>query len=219
MTKIKICGVTQLDDAARIAAAWASTSSASTSGPGRSRLPSHRRARVASRRLRGSAGSTQVVGVFSSMPSLAEILAVAADLDIIQLHGDEQPDDCVRIGRETGKPVWSWALAVKAAPRPRPARELAGRRGALLDAPSADARRLRHRLRLEPRARGAPPQPRAGGSRCSPVAVTSETVAEAIAIVEPWAVDVASGVEAAPGIKDADKLAAFVAAVTATQSR
>jgi phosphoribosylanthranilate isomerase len=38
-------------------------------------------------------------------------------------------------------------------------------------------------------------------------------VAAAIAEVGPWVVDVASGVEAAPGIKDPERLAAFVAAV------
>jgi phosphoribosylanthranilate isomerase len=37
-------------------------------------------------------------------------------------------------------------------------------------------------------------------------------VAEGIAAVRPYAVDVASGVEAAPGVKDPDKLAAFFAA-------
>ena len=43
--------------------------------------------------------------------------------------------------------------------------------------------------------------------------LTPECVAEAIGVVQPWAVDVASGVETAPGVKDFDKIAAFLRAV------
>jgi phosphoribosylanthranilate isomerase len=43
--------------------------------------------------------------------------------------------------------------------------------------------------------------------------LTSENVADGIAAVKPWGVDVASGVEASPGVKDPAKLEAFLAAV------
>jgi phosphoribosylanthranilate isomerase len=46
--------------------------------------------------------------------------------------------------------------------------------------------------------------------------LTPENVAEAIAVVRPFAVDVASGVEREPGVKDPDKLVAFAEAVRST---
>jgi phosphoribosylanthranilate isomerase len=43
--------------------------------------------------------------------------------------------------------------------------------------------------------------------------MSPENVHAAIDAVSPWAVDVASGIESAPGVKDRTKLAAFLAAV------
>jgi phosphoribosylanthranilate isomerase len=48
--------------------------------------------------------------------------------------------------------------------------------------------------------------------------LTSANVAEGIALVKPWAVDVSSGVERSKGIKDPQKIAAFVAAVRSANS-
>lgn len=210
MTKVKICGVTLPDDAARVAASGADFIGLNFWPKSKRYLDPARGPLLAT--VARAAGAIQVVGVFVDA-SLDDITAVASqvDLDIIQLHGDEDPDALAAIGRATNRPVWK-SIAVGA---PRDLDHLDAWRvdALLLDTPSAgrggsgatfdwslaaDARRRYPTRRLL----------LAGG-------LTPDNVGAAITQVAPWAVDVASGVETAPGIKDAARLAAFLAAVRA----
>lgn len=208
MTRVKICGVTLPDDAARVSAAGADFIGLNF-WPRSKRYVDPERAPMLASVARG-AGSAKLVGVFVD-PDVDEVLAVTAqvDLDIIQLHGDEHPDQVQRISRAVYRPVWKavpvasqrdiehldvWPVEAILLDAPTPGR---GGAGAKFDWKLArEARERFPRLHVV----------LAGGLR-------PDNVADAIAAVDPWAVDVASGVEAGPGIKDAAKLDAFVAAV------
>lgn len=145
------------------------------------------------------------VGLFVNEP--AERLRAVLDavsLDLLQFHGDESPDYCARFGRP-------WLKAIRMREDVDLAGEAARYRGAtglLLDAyrpgtPGGTGEsfawsRVPSGLAL--------PIVLAGG-------LNPGNVAEAIATVHPFAVDVSGGVEIAPGIKDTERMAAFVAAV------
>ena len=214
MTRIKICGVTLPDDAARVAAAGVDFIGLNF-WPRSKRYLVPERAPLIAAAARGS-GTPKLVGVFVD-PDPDEVLEIAknVDLDIIQLHGDESADTCKRISLAVYRPVWK-AVAVSSV-RDIEHLDAFPVEAVLLDAPTPGrggaGARFDHNLARQARER----HPRinvvlAGG-------LTAETVASAIAIVEPWAVDVASGVEAAPGIKDPAKLTAFVSAVRAASPR
>jgi phosphoribosylanthranilate isomerase len=208
VTLIKICGVTRPDDAARVAAAGVDFI-------GLNFWPRSRRAVAPERapELAGAArgaGTARIVGVFVDAAREAiTAIAQAAQLDAIQLHGDEAPEDLAALSSATGLPVWK-ALAIGA---PGDLEELDRWRAEviLLDAPQAGrgGGGVRFDWALAAAARRRAPAQRialAGG-------LDPDNVAAAIAQVAPYAVDVATGVEAAPGVKDPVKLAAFVAAV------
>jgi phosphoribosylanthranilate isomerase len=208
-TRIKFCGITNLDDAdaAVEAGAWAL---------GMILWPqSKRRCRIADAALIAAAHRRRVelVGVFVN-PTLDRVAAAADEigLTMLQFHGDEGPQFCAEAGRRTGCRV------IKAA-RVRSGAEIQALAPFhtdfhLLDTyveglPGGTGETFVWEL-----ARGhlgRVPLILAGG-------LTADNVAEAIATVRPYAVDVAGGTESAPGIKDHDKLRAFAAAVAATQT-
>ncbi len=207
-TRIKICGVTLPDDAARVAAAGVDFIGLNFWRKSKRYLDPDRAPMIAG--VVRSTGTAKLVGVFVD-PEIDEILAIAArvELDIIQLHGDETPELCQQISLAVYRPVWK-ALAV-AGPRDVERLDVWPVEAILLDAPvpgrGGAGTRFDHNLAREARERHPTRNfVLAGG-------LDPETVAAAIALVEPFAVDVASGVEVAPGVKDAAKVAAFVAAV------
>jgi len=139
-------------------------------------------------------------------PSAAEVEAVLSGLrpDVLQFHGDETPEFCRRFGVP-----WLKAVRVKAELNlVEYATRYLGAQGLLLDAfveGQAGGTGQTFDWALIP-ADLPVPLVLSGG-------LGPENVGEAIRQVKPWAVDVSSGVEAAKGIKDEAKIAAFMQGV------
>ncbi len=208
LPRIKFCGLTNADDAelALDAGAWALGLILWRNSPRHCRLDVAAEIGAAFRRR------AEIVGVFVN-PTLSELTRAAetASLTMLQLHGDEGPAFCSEAARRTGCRV------VKAA------RVHSGADIQALAAFHTDFHLLDSYLRGVPGGTGetfAWDLARAAGRRVPLLlsgGLTPGNVAEAIATVRPYAVDVASGVEAGPGLKDPEKLKAFAAAVTATE--
>jgi phosphoribosylanthranilate isomerase len=206
MTRVKICGLTMLEDAQHAVelGAWAL---GMIFWPGSPRACPVEQAEAIGAQLHRR---VELAGVFVNAP--LDELAVTADLcrfSLLQLHGDEGPVYCQEAGRRTGCRV------IKAA-RVRDAAQVSALRAYhtdfhLLDAhspkaPGGTGESFDWELaRLHPE---TPPVILSGG-------LTADNVARAIEAARPFAVDSASGTEAAPGRKDPAKLSAFFRAVEA----
>lgn len=209
-TLAKICGVTTEEDAAAAARLGVDFLGLNF-WPRSKRYLATERAPAIAAAARDAAAGCQLVGVFVNA-ALDEIAAIhqAVRLDVVQLHGDEPPALVREVGARLGVAVWKAIAAGEPAAVER-LDEWQDAAAILLDAPSAG--RGGSGLTIDPavvlHAHARHPSLRlvlAGGMR-------PDNVAAAIATTHPWAVDTASGVESAPGRKDAAKMAAFLAAV------
>jgi phosphoribosylanthranilate isomerase len=207
--RVKICGLTQVDQAVACVQAGADLIGLNFHS-GSPRFVDLARAGEI---IAAIARPAQAVGLFVNRP--AEQVAVIADqlgLAYLQLHGDEPPEDLRVLDR-----FWIirafrlGCVADIAAMSHYLERARAGGRSpdaVLVDAHVPNLAGGTATLVAEEVLTELPPLPRlilAGG-------LTPENVAARVARVRPWMVDVASGVESAPGRKDPAKVAAFIAA-------
>lgn len=199
-TRIKICGITRAIDLDVALSAGADAIGFVFYPPSPRALSLEDAARLAGR---VPPFATRVGLFVNAEPADVRKTLAAVPLDLLQFHGEEEAGYCTQFG-----------LPYLKAARVRPeldliefARAYPTAQGLLLDAwveayggmgQSFDWSLIPYDLPL--------PMVLSGGLHAG-------NVVEAIAKIRPWAVDVSSGVEAAKGIKDADKVVAFVEAV------
>jgi phosphoribosylanthranilate isomerase len=203
MTKVKVCGMTNLADAEHAAShgAWAIGLIHHPESP-----------RYVQPEVAEEIGAVlkrrcEIAGVFVNS-TLEEVIAAAerANLTLLQFHGEEGPSFCVEAARRTGAKVTKAMRVTSTA-----------------DVKAAEAFRTDFHLfdaywhgvhggtgqsfdwDLVAKRRSKVPMILAGG-------LTAENVSGAIELVKPFAVDVVTGVEAEPGRKDQAKVEAFLEA-------
>lgn len=208
--RVKFCGITNLDDAREAArlGAWAIGLNHHQGSPRRCDPDVAAEIGAALKRR------LEVVGVFVNA-TLDELAMAAEDesLTMIQLHGDEGPAFCREAARRTGCKV------IKAL-RVRSAADVQAAEAYRTDFHLLDAHRLgtpggtgeSFDWELLAGRRSQVPLILAGG-------LTPDNVADGITTARPFAVDVASGVEAEPGVKDQALMAGFLERAQAATAR
>ena len=202
---LKICGMTRIDDAIHAVRLGATAIGFVFSKESPRYIEPERAGEIAA----ALPPSVKAVGVFvnESVERIREIAKIAR-LRMVQLHGDETPAYVDRIEQPVIRAVsldtveetaWTWpAETMLLLDSTDPSRSGGGR--AAVDWPRAALVTRGRRVVL------------AGG-------LTPENIEEAIVIVRPVGVDVASGVESAPGVKDPKKVARFLANARAAFGR
>lgn len=209
--EIKFCGLTRPEDAECAAALGAGYVGSIFAGGPRAITPEH-----AAHVLRAAGDEVQRVGVFASA-SIRDIVAAArtASLQIVQLHGEATVKEIEKVRRETGCQVWAVIRTADGALPPGAADLIGSADATLLDAKVDGALggtgvAIPWPLLAEQLApmRGHRPIILAGGLK-------PDNVRRAVETVRPDVVDVSSGVETAPGLKDHERMRAFSEAVWA----
>jgi phosphoribosylanthranilate isomerase len=205
--KVKICGITSAPDA--VAAAEAGADALGFMFYDQS--PRHVSTRVAADIIRELPPFVIKVGVFVNAPEDLVLRAIGdCGLNVLQFHGDETPEYCTQFGLMSVK-----AFRIRDADSLKPLVDFPTDAW-LLDAFSPEARggtgsTFNWDLALEAGKLGKPIF-LAGG-------LTPENVAEAVGKVRPFAVDVSSGVESAPGKKDRARVKSFIRAAKSVASQ
>jgi phosphoribosylanthranilate isomerase len=214
MTKIKICGIRTLKDALAAIEAGADYLGFNFYSKSARFIEKEICAEITSV-LKREYPQIKLVGVFVNSPvdEVKNILETC-HLDLVQLHGDETPEmlssfngkafKAIRLSTSTAvdESVSPFLKSVPESASPALLIDAAvngiyGGSGVTADWLAAAELAKKYPLLL------------AGG-------LTPENVADAVRQVKPWGVDTASGVESAPGEKDAAKMSAFVKAVKQT---
>jgi len=205
--KVKICGITNLADAQVAVAAGADLLGFVFSETSLR----HVTVETATSIARGLPPHIVRTGVFVNEPEVLVSRAIAGcELNLLQFHGDETPDYCLQFGVMSMKAFRVRdAESLKALPNYQTD-------AWLLDAFSPNAHggtgeRFNWDLAIEAQKFGKPIF-LAGG-------LTPENVAEAVRKVQPFGVDVSSGVEFSPGKKDHQKICDFIVNVRKVEQK
>ncbi|HEX6734275.1 MAG TPA: phosphoribosylanthranilate isomerase [Azonexus sp.] len=199
-TRIKICGLTREEDV-DVAVAAGADAIGFVFYPPSPRYLSPQRAAELARRI---PPFVDIVGLFVNEPAdSVKATCDAVPLNLLQFHGDEDAAYC----RQFSRP---WLRAARVRPEldlVEFARSFSDARGLLLDAFVHGYGGGGHVFDWTLIPPGLP------GHLVLSGGLNADNVGEAIRRVRPVAVDVSSGVEMSKGIKDHDKIAAFIAAV------